>query len=130
MACFTVPLAEAVIVTTVRKTVLKKSAAVAARPSESVPMKESLGRLEKMLYGGSFLLAVEHLWHGEISFFPPFLTALNTPDEIPVMLRELASVGVGMALLVTGVWALAEGAAALVRRFAVRRKTAAEGESL
>ena len=126
MACFTVPLAEAVIVTALRKTVLKKSAAVAARPSESVLMKESLGRLEKMLYGGSFLLAVEHLWHGEISFFPPFLTALNTPEEIFVMLRELASVGVGMALLVTGVWALAEGAAASVKRLLRKRKTAAE----
>lgn len=126
MACFTVPLAEAVIVTTVRKTVLKKSAAVAARPSESVPMKESLGRLEKMLYGGSFLLAIEHLWHGEISFLPPFLTALNSPAEISVMLQELASVGVGMALLVTGVWALAEGAAASVKRLLRKRKTAAE----
>ena len=130
MACFTVPLAEAVIVTAVRKTVLKKSAVNAVHSAKMDSINKSVGRLEKMLYGGSFLLAVEHLWHGEISFFPPFLTALNTPDEIPVMLRELASVGVGMALLVTGVWALAEGAAALVRRFAVRRKTAAEGESL
>ena len=130
MACFTVPLAEAVIVTTVRKTVLKKSAVNAVHSAKMDSINESVGRLEKMLYGGSFLLAIEHLWHGEISFLPPFLTALNSPAEISVMLQELASVGVGMALLVTGVWALAEGAAALVRRFAVRQKTAAEGESL
>lgn len=130
MACFTVPLAEAVIVTAVRKTVLKKSAVNAVHSAKMDSINESVGRLEKMLYGGSFLLAIEHLWHGEISFLPPFLTALNSPAEISVMLQELASVGVGMALLVTGVWALAEGAAASVKRLLRKRKTAAEGESL
>ena len=124
MACFTVPLAEAVIVTAVRKTVLKKSAVNAVHSAKMDSINESVGRLEKMLYGGSFLLAIEHLWHGEISFLPPFLTALNSPAEISVMLQELASVGVGMALLVTGVWA--EGAAASVKRLLRKRKTAAE----
>lgn len=126
MACFTVPLAEAVIVTTVRKTVLKNSAVNAVHSAKMDSINESVGRLEKMLYGGSFLLAIEHLWHGEISFLPPFLTALNSPEEISVMLQELASVGVGMALLVTGVWALAEGAVASVKRLLRKRKTAAE----
>ena len=126
MACFTVPLAEAVIVTTVRKTVLKNSAVNAVHSAKMDSINESVGRLEKMLYGGSFLLAIEHLWHGEISFLPPFLTALNSPAEISVMLQELASVGVGMALLVTGVWALAEGAVASVKRLLRKRKTAAE----
>lgn len=126
MACFTVPLAEAVIVTAVRKAVLKKSAVNAVHSAKMDSINESVGRLEKMLYGGSFLLAIEHLWHGEISFLPPFLTALNSPAEISVMLQELASVGVGMALLVTGVWALAEGAAASVKRLLRKRKTAAE----
>lgn len=126
MACFTVPLAEAVIVTAVRKTALKKSAVNAVHSAKMDSINESVGRLEKMLYGGSFLLAIEHLWHGEISFLPPFLTALNSPAEISVMLQELASVGVGMALLVTGVWALAEGVAASVKRLLRKRKTAAE----
>ncbi len=126
MACFTVPLAETVIVTAVRKTVLKNSAVNAVHSAKMDSINESVGRLEKMLYGGSFLLAIEHLWHGEISFLPPFLTALNSPAEISVMLQELASVGVGMALLVTGVWALAEGAAASVKRLLRKRKTAAE----
>lgn len=126
MACFTVPLTEAVIVTAVKKTVLKKSAVNAVHSAKMDSINESVGRLEKMLYGGSFLLAIEHLWHGEISFLPPFLTALNSPAEISVMLQELASVGVGMALLVTGVWALAEGAAASVKRLIRKRKTAAE----
>lgn len=126
MACFTVPLAEAVIVTAVRKTVLKKSAVNAVHSAKMDSINKSVRRLEKMLYGGSFLLAIEHLWHGEISFLPPFLTALNSPAEISVMLQELASVGVGMALLVTSVWALAEGAAASVKRLLRKRKTAAE----
>lgn len=40
-------------------------------------------------------------WHGEVAPRPPFLTAMQTPDEIPVMLGEMATIGVGMAVLVT-----------------------------
>jgi len=44
-----------------------------------------------MLWGGSALLAFEHAWHGE-------LFTLN--------LDEMATVGIGMATLVTIVWAV------------------------
>ena len=57
-----------------------------------------------MLWGGALLLAIEHIWHGEVVPWPPFLTAMQTPDEIPVMLGEMATIGVGMAVLVTAVW--------------------------
>lgn len=60
-----------------------------------------------MLWGGVILLCIEHMWHGEVVPFPPFLTAMNDPSEIPVMLHEMATVGVGMALLVTLVWFIA-----------------------
>ena len=105
MACFTVPLAEAVVVSTV-KTVVKK-AGFSQKTLEFID--EKVGWLEKMLYGGSALLAIEHLYHGEISIYPPFLTALNTPEEIPVMLHEMATSGVGMALLTTAVWGVIVG---------------------
>jgi len=110
MACFTVPLAEAVVVSTV-KTVVKK-AGCSQKALEFID--EKVGWLEKMLYGGSALLAIEHLYHGEISIYPPFLTALNTPEEIPVMLHEMATSGVGMAILTTAVWGVIVGVSSVL----------------
>lgn len=121
MACFTVPLVEAVVLTAVKKIAFRRNAdsvineAEMAKNQKIAVLKEKFGILEKMLYGGSFLLAVEHLYHGEISFVPPFLTAMKNPAEIPEMLREMTTVGVGMALLTTAVWAAGIGIASLVK---------------
>lgn len=116
MACFTVPLAEAVVVSVVKAVALKKGNA-----NEKVRVvREKLATLEKMLYGGSALLAVEHFYHGEISFVPPFLTKMN--GEIPVMLHEMATVGVGMALLVTAAW----GVGCLVSHFVKKHSASAK----
>lgn len=120
MACFTVPLAEAVVLTAVRKLALRRHAGAtvsAAREGRLESFKDKLAVLEKMLYGGSFLLAIEHIYHGEVVLYPPFLTAMRDPEEIPVMLHEMATVGVGMALLVTAVW----GAGCLVASLVERR---------
>ena len=128
MACFTVPLAEAVVLTVAKKIVFKHNADLVLDEAQSVKnqkiavLKEKLGILEKMLYGGSFLLAVEHLYHGEISLVPPFLTAMKNPAEIPEMLHEMATVGVGMALLTTAFWAAGIGIAALVKN--LKKKSA------
>ncbi len=124
MACFTVPLAEAVVLTVAKKIVFRHNAdsliketdeVLSAKNHKIAVLKEKLETLEKMLYGGSFLLAVEHLYHGEISLVPPFLTAVKNPAEIPVMMHEMATVGVGMALLTTAVWVAGIGIAALVK---------------
>ena len=107
MACFTVPLAEAIIVSAAKKFLFKKNAYELISESKKMKLsdtKKKLGLLENLLYGGSFLLAIEHIYHGEVILFPPFLTALRTPEDIPVMLKEMATVGVGMALLTTTVW--------------------------
>lgn len=107
MACFTVPLAEAIIVSAAKKFLFKKNADELISESKKLKLldtKKKLGLLENLLYGGSFLLAIEHIYHGEVILFPPFLTALRTPEDIPVMLKEMATVGVGMALLTTTVW--------------------------
>jgi hypothetical protein len=45
------------------------------------------------------LLAFEHLWHGEIVPWPPFLTAMNNPADIAPMLHEIATIGIGMAVM-------------------------------
>ena len=97
MACFTTPLAGAIVVTAV------KSAKSADAPRN--PFVRRLGWLQKMLFGGSFLLAIEHVWHGEITWRFPFLTAVRDGDTAG-MLHEIATVGVAMAVLITAVWAV------------------------
>lgn len=99
MACFLVPLAEAVVVSGAKFAFSRIS------DSENTVLSK-LGTLQKMLFGGSALLAVEHYVNGEISFVPPFLTAMKSAEETSVMLNEMATSGVMMAVLVTLVWAL------------------------
>lgn len=125
MACFTVPLAEAVIVTVSKKILLRKSSKETVSESKLAKIesvKAKIGTLEKMLYGGSFLLAAEHVYHGELSIVPPFLTAMKDPAEIPVMLHEMATVGVGMAVLVTAVWGIGIGLSALIKKMRKNKK--------
>ena len=95
MACFLAPMAEAIGTSIVQKTVSKEKAE-----------RWKLGWLNKLLWGGVVLLAVEHIWHGEVVPWPPFLTAMENPEEIPVMLKEIAVIGVPMAVFVTIVWAV------------------------
>ncbi len=57
-----------------------------------------------MLWGGVILLAIEHIWHGEVVPWPPFLTAMENPADIPTMLHEMATIGVSMAVIITLTW--------------------------
>ena len=98
MACFLVPLAEGIAVSAVKKIALK------GKKDCGSAIREKIGSLEKMLYGGSFFLALEHVYHGEVVFYPPFLTAMKSPEETAEMLHEMATVGVAMAVFVTLVW--------------------------
>ena len=101
MACFLVPTAEAVVTTVLNKTLADK-----VKDENKISFINRLGRLNGMLWGGSGLLAFEHLWHGEISPFFPFLTAASDPADTAEMLHEMATSGTAMAVLVTAVWAL------------------------
>ncbi len=109
MACFIVPAAEAVI-TKVAESVEEKRESNASEDKSAegevrIPMSRKLKWLTWMLLGGAILLMFEHVWHGEIVPYPPFITAMASPEDISAMLHEMATVGVTMALLVTGVWA-------------------------
>jgi hypothetical protein len=107
MACFTVPLAEAIVTTIVQKVVeTNEKKTGAAKIDTGLRWSQRLGWLNKMLWGGVILLALEHVWHGEVVPWPPFLTAMNNPADIAPMLHEIATVGVGMAICVTVVWAV------------------------
>ena len=111
MACFIIPAAEA-IVTTIAAKVLKKreeSRKISHSGStdeiiEKASFSRKLGWLNNLLWGGSALLALEHVWHGEVVPWFPFLTAASDPESKAEMLHEMSTVGVTMALLVTGVW--------------------------
>lgn len=116
MACFVVPAAEAIIVTAVAYSIKKKEQKLSAPKVDGVekadfsekPKKLSWSRklswLAGLLWGGVVLLAFEHFWHGEITAFPPFLTAMLTPEDTHSMLIEMATVGISMSAAVTAVW--------------------------
>ena len=115
MACFLVCTAEALVATVVTKvtekkekaqvTVLAQSDHAAVETKETgIPFSRKLKWLCYMLWGGSVLLAFEHIWHGEVVPWFPFLTAAADPSDAAEMLHEMATVGVCMAALVTMVW--------------------------
>lgn len=93
MACFIVPAAEA-IVATVAAHILesKEKKAETMFVAEDVThirtvFSRKVRWLSKLLWGGSFLLAFEHVWHGEIKPFFPFLTAAESPESFTAMLN-------------------------------------------
>ena len=102
MACFLVPAGEAIITTVAQKIIEKK----AADGSAASDIAQKLKPLNGMLWGGSALLMFEHIWHGEVVPWYPFLTAMNDPADTAEMFAEMGSVGVSMAVLVTAVWVL------------------------
>ena len=114
MACFIVSAGEAAVVTVAEKVEEKKELSIAeSKASDSnvsetksvkVPLSRKLKWLSNMLWGGSVLLLFEHIWHGEIVAWFPFLTAMSDPADTAEMLHEMATVGVCMAVLITLVW--------------------------
>ncbi|MGQ9545470.1 MAG: hypothetical protein ACUVQX_06760 [Candidatus Bathycorpusculaceae bacterium] len=92
MACFLVPMVLAIITSIIQKT------------ARSLAEKLKLGLLNALLWGGVILLALEHVWHGEVTPWPPFLTAMATPSDIPVMLHEMATVGTAMSVVTLATW--------------------------
>jgi nitrate reductase gamma subunit len=100
MACFLVPGAEAVVVSVVQKAVKDE------KKKEQIKKSLHLDWLGKLLWGGTILLAVEHVWHGEVVPWPPFLTAMANPADISEMLHEMATVGGTMAGVITAVWGI------------------------
>lgn len=109
MACFIVPGTEAIVTTIATKIIERKEATVDTTDitfEHKELLSVKLKRLNGLLWGGSALLAFEHLWHGEIQPFFPFLTAASNPSDAIDMLHEMSTVGVTMAVLVTAVWAV------------------------
>ena len=74
MACFLVPVGEAIVTTVVQKVAEKREKKDETEKMEKTGLKWSrrLSWLNKMLWGGSIMLALEHVWHGEVVPWPPF----------------------------------------------------------
>jgi len=87
LACFLVPMAVAIMTTLFRK---------------RFPEELRVNVLNLMLWGGVLGLALEHVAHGEVVPYPPFLTA-----GVEEVLPEMLTVGVPMTTVVSGVWVMA-----------------------
>jgi len=92
MACFLVPSVLAIIISIVRRVSNRSSG------------KLNLGLLEGLLWGGAGMLALEHIWHGELVPWPPFLTAMRSPEEWAIAIHEMSTAGIAMTLATVGVW--------------------------
>jgi hypothetical protein len=123
MACFLVPVGEAIVTTVVQKVAEKKEKKAGSEKTENTGIKWSrrLSWLNKMLWGGSIMLVLDHIWNGEIVLRPPFFTALGTTGGLATMLREMATLGVAMAAAVTAVWGIITLIAELRTKAQVRR---------
>ncbi len=134
MACFLVPAAEAVVTTLAAKLLKSREKARnveirlpdgSVETATRIPFSTKLGWLNKLLWGGSALLAFEHVWHGEVVPFFPFLTAVRD-GETSEMLAEMGSAGVMMAALVTVVWFGMLAVSAMVEKRALANSKLAE----
>ena len=121
MACFTVPAAEAIVTTIAAKIIKSREAKGLTKKPEAgdeiqkIKFSTKLGWLNNMLWGGSALLAFEHVWHGEVVPFFPFLTAVSDGNAAE-MLHEMATAGVSMAVLVTAVWGVMVGVSSIFEK--------------
>jgi hypothetical protein len=96
MACFLVPTTVAIVTTAA---------------SKKVPEKYHMNWLNAMLWGGVVMLTVEHVAHGEVVPYPPFLTA-----SLDKVLPEMLKVGVPMTLAILLVWGIMVTVAAMMSK--------------
>lgn len=105
MACFIAPVTEAIVTTIAVKVIEKKEQHCNSSNHEtvtSIPFSQKLKWLRNMLWGGSALLFFEHVWHGEVVPWFPFLTAAS--NDASEMLYEIATTGLAMSAFVTVAW--------------------------
>lgn len=140
MACFTVSAVEAIVVTAIEKKAEKKELSAEkitlstenhkAEQETKIPFSRKLKWLRNMLWGGSILLLFEHIWHGEIVPWFPFLTAAANHEDAMQMLHEMATVGVAMAVAVAVVWGVMVAVSNLYEKRADASKVKNRGDNI
>ena len=114
MACFKVSAVAAVGVAVARHIVKHNEKKLALEGKEVAPEKfgsdvkwsKKLAYLELTLGTGSLVLAGEHIFHGEVTPFPPFITAMADPADTAVMWQEIGTVGVAMLGILVAAWVI------------------------
>lgn len=109
MGCFVVSSIAAIGVGAMKHIVKHNEKEIASdekRFVHEVKWSKKLSYLELTLWSGSFILAGEHMIHGEVVPFPPFLTAMANKDDTIAMLHEMGTVGVGMLAILVFAWAI------------------------
>ena len=101
MACFIVPMVQAIATTAYRRYIQKDSSRI-----EGSLLRHNIPALEKMLWGGTVMLIVDHVLSGELTWAFPFFTALTQTGGVKVFFHEILAVGIPMSLALTSVWAL------------------------
>jgi hypothetical protein len=91
VACFIAPTSVAIVTTVFRK---------------KFPEYLHIDWLNIMIWGGAVGLAIEHIAHQEIVPWPPFLSAMSSPADTAVMLKEIAAVGIPMTVVLIFAWAM------------------------
>ena len=112
MACFLVSATVGIGVSVARHIVKHHEKKLELEGKTQLPEKfgsdikwsQKLAYLELTLFSGSFLLAIEHILHGEVVPFPPFLTAANNPADTAEMLTVMGTVGVAMLAILLVAW--------------------------
>ena len=112
MACFLVSATVGVGVSVARHIVKHHEKKLELEGKTQLPEKfgsdikwsQKLAYLELTLFSGSFLLAIEHILHGEVVPFPPFLTAASNSADLAEMLTEMGTVGVAMLAILLVAW--------------------------
>jgi len=84
MACFIAPTTAAIVATAVRK---------------KIPPRYHIEWLLALLWGGVAWLIPEHIYHGEVVFYPPFFTA-----GLHTIIPEVLRVGVPMTIIAITIW--------------------------
>jgi hypothetical protein len=74
--------------------------------SKKIPEKYHIKWFNIMAWGSVLALLVEHMWHGEVVPWFPFLTAMENPDDTATMLTEMAQIGIPMLICVVAAWAV------------------------
>ncbi|MGM9787900.1 MAG: hypothetical protein ACI3ZF_03235 [Candidatus Cryptobacteroides sp.] len=100
MCCFLVPMAQAIATTIYRKANESHNSG----SGTSAFLKSKVKDLEKMLWGGTLMLVVDHIINGELIWRFPFFTALTEVDGTAIFLKELLTVGLPMSLVLSFCW--------------------------
>lgn len=82
---------------------------------KKIPAKYHIGWFNALTLGGSAGLALEHVAHGEIVPYPPFLTAMANPADAAIMFHEIMTIGLAMLLACIAAWGIMLYVASYIR---------------